>query len=501
MEINIKRLLKDLSNPDDDLRTLSAMTLFKIEILDADTRETVLKELIKSTHDKNVSVRFFASRAIDKLRRLKADAKTQTPDELVPIDEALQSEDYEQRLNAVMRISKEKKSEYKDQLIEMLKTEYHDFVKASLISCLKNFLDKSQSKVFTVFLSDPDRRVRSNAIEALETLHDENSIPLLFSALEDTDNRIRASAAKALAAFGEEKVFAILKKMLQSNDEWMKVSSIHALSHINSGTAITMLVDSAKSLGQIETRLKAIIALANYQDSFSHSWLKLTSTTGDEPFKTAALKSLKLYEEKFGVEAPTSSLIKKKDTPAKSTETAKEKPSKQGDLSSSVATFFRKGKEEAVGLSQNAMIKYALNDLQNEQQELLKEIGRVVFEIYQAGDLQIPELLTQSHEILRMNYFIQKYSEEEHGADTESSGGFFAQIRNLFGKSQPKTPKQNQAEKFTQKREELFIKLGHTTFEKYRLKEYMPHELEGYYKAYVNLDEKIQKERTKFSQG
>ena len=33
-DINLKRLLRDLANPDDDLRALSAMTLMKVEVLD-----------------------------------------------------------------------------------------------------------------------------------------------------------------------------------------------------------------------------------------------------------------------------------------------------------------------------------------------------------------------------------------------------------------------------------------------------------------------------------
>ncbi|MBF0545210.1 MAG: HEAT repeat domain-containing protein [Candidatus Riflebacteria bacterium] len=496
MEINIKRLLKDLSNPDDDLRTLSAMTLMKIDIIDPETREKVLEMLMKATHDQNISVRFFSRKAIDKIRRIKAEEASSAPQEALPIDQALQSENYEERLDAVMKISREGKKEYKDRLIEMIKVEHHDFVKAALISCLKKFVDKSHSKLFTHFLSDPDRRVRSNAIEALEALNDENSIPLLFTALEDLDNRIRASAAKALASFGEEKVFTVLKKMLQSTEEWMKVSSIHALSHINSGVAITMLIDSAKSLGQIETRLKAIIALANYSDSASYGYLKFASTSSEEPFKSTALKALKLYEEKFGDEVPRTTLTLPKSEPQSETG-VKGKHETSDDVTSAVVKFFRKGKEEAVGLSQSAMIKYALTDLQNEQNELLKEGGRVVFEIYQRGDLQVPELLTQSHEILRMNYFIQKYSDEEQVEEKESSGGFFAQIKSFFGKSQPQTQKQSQADKFTQKREELFQKLGSLSFEKYRLKEYVPAELEGYYKAFINLEDKIQREKTK----
>ena len=171
----------------------------------------------------------------------------------------------------------------------------------------------------------------------------------------------------------------------------------------------------------------------------------------------------------------------------------------KSDASPDGRVIFRKGKEEAVGLSQNAVIQYALTDLQKELTEVLKEGGRVVFDSYQRGDLQIPELLSISHEILRMNFFIQKYTEEAEPDSKESSEGFFAKIKNLFGKSQPKSPKASQAEKFTQKREDLFQKLGNSAFDKYRNHEFNPAELETYYKHYMKIESKISQEKSRLS--
>lgn len=498
MEKNIKRLLKDLANPDGDLRALSAMTLLKIEIIDAETRDEVLKELMKATKDKNISVRFFLRKAIAKLR---ADRDQEgTPPAAPPIDQALASEDFEERMGAVMRINREGKTEYKDRLIEMLKHEHHDFVKAALLSCLPKFVDKSQAELFSPFLGDADNRVRANAIDALEAIKAETTIPLLFPLLEDTDNRIRASAAKALSSFGEEKVFTVLKKMLQSQEEWMKMSAIHALSHITSGESIKLLLDAAKNPGQADTRLRAMGALANYHDLATYGFLKHMTTNSEEPFKGAAVRALKLMEEKFGAEAPVSTLVVDKEAEKKTVAAAAaSKGDGSKDVGSSVVQFFRKGKDQAVGMSQNAAIKYALTDLQNEMKELQKEAGRVIFEIYQRGDLQLPDLLTVSHEVLRMNFFIQKYTEEAERNAQPQGSGLFASLKNLFGKAQAKDPKLVQAEKFTQKREELYQKLGQLAFTRFADKIYTPAELEGYFKAFQNLESKLQREKDRIS--
>lgn len=512
MELNIKRLLKDLTNPDDDLRTLSAMTLFKVDLVDPAARDEVSAVLQQATKDKNISVRFFARRALGKIHQQNIDdGREGGPRE--GIEQALESEDYSERLRAVMSIAAGNKAEYKEKLLFMLKIEKHDFVKASLISCLKKFLSKDQASLLSPFLSDPDSRVRSNTIEALEYLKDEKAIPLLFPALEDPDNRIRASAAKALQTFGEEKVFAILRKMLRSHEDWMKGSAIYALSHIQAGEAIQMLIEAARE-GNPDTRIKAIVALANYHDQTSYGFLKHVGTIGEEPFRGTAVRALRLIEEKYGSAPPTTSLVsaageEKGAVPGpqaggkesgRSGKAADAAPA-ASDLSGTVSRFFRKGKEEAVGLSQKAAINFAVTDIEKEVAELLKESGRVVFEMYQSGDLKIPELLTIGHEILRMNFLIQKYTDEAKPTSGAGGGGLFAQLKSLFVKAAESNPRAAQAERYVQKREELFQKLGEASFQKFRVREFCPTALEGYFQTYMRLEERLQKERSRLTQG
>lgn len=501
MDIKIKRLIKDLTNSDDDLRALSAMTLMKLDFPDRGTREEVLESLITATGDRNISVRFFARKAIDKIRKTEKLLKSgEEPATGEKIAEGLISTEYEDRLAAVMEIKTGKLAQYRDQLIQMLETEEHAFVRAALISSLKQFIDKQQAGILSRFLNDADNRVRSNTIEALEVLGVEESIPSLFSALSDPDNRIRAAAAKALQAFGEEKVFTELKKMLESHEEWMKGSAIYALSHIQAGEAIELLIEAARVSTHAETRIKAIVALANYHDATAWGFLKGMGINGEGVFKETANRALKLMEEKFGPDAPSETMVSAPKEEKLAPPAAVHKGSDEGameDIASAVSKFFRQGKEEAVGLSNKASLSFSVTDLRKEIDELYKEAGRTVFDFYQAGELVLPDLLTVGHEILRMNFFIQKYAEEEEKAAEKKPQGFFEQLKGLFAKSPEQKKSASQGERFSRRRDELFLKLGQMSLKKYGSGEYQPKQLEPYYANLQKLQKKVDSEQKK----
>lgn len=499
MDIKVKRLLKDLTNSDDDLRALSAMTLMKLDFPDNVAREEVLQSLVKATQDKSVSVRFFARKAIDKIKKTEKLLKTGVGESSVGLDETLVADDYKDRLAAVMEISSTGNAEYKQKLLKMLETEDHAFVRAALISCLKLFMDKAEASVLSPFLSDADNRVRSNTIEALEYLKAEEVIPALFSALSDPDNRIRAVAAKALQSFGEEKVFAELKKMLESPEEWMKSSAIYALSHIQAGEAIELLLEAARLATSAEIRIRAIVALANYYDSTTYGFLKALATSGEGIFKETANKALRLLEEKHGAEPPVATIVA---VHAESVETPSlEKTVSDGgradDITSAVSKLFRKGKEEAIGLSNRAAINFAVTDIKKELDELCKEVGRTAFDIYQSGEIELSALLTQGHEILRMNFFIQKYAEQEEKAASKKPTGFLEQLKSLFSKTAEQKQSASQAEKFTKKRDELLCKFGLLALKKYETEEFRHKQIDAYFVTYQRLLKKLDAEQKK----
>lgn len=494
MDTKLKRLLKDLTDNDNDLRALAAMTLMKLDYPERATREEVQNALMKATGDAHISVRFFARRAIDKIKKAEKLLLGTQGEDQPPIDVRLDSSDFNDRLSAVMQIGNDLNKDYKEKLLEMLDTEEHPFVRASLISTLKFFLERTEADVLSNFLSDPDSRVRSNSIEALEFLKANEAIPSLFSALEDKDNRIRAVAAKALQSFGEEMVFAELKKMLGSSEEWMKGSAIYALSHIQAGEAVELIIETARNAPNSETRIKAIIALANYYDLAAHTFLRGLAQHGEDLFKETAQRALRLNEEKFGVTPPSETLAwqdesnrpdaEKGDT----TQTGAEEPKIAEDIANTVAQFFRKGKDQAVGLSEKTAISFAATDLKKQVDEICKEAGKVAFDLYQSGDMTAPDLLTIGHEILRMNFFIQKYADQEEKASSKKPEGFFEQIKRLFTASSATKQSHSQVEKFSQKREELFVKLGHASMKKYLSEEFQPKTLEPYFLNWEKLN-------------
>lgn len=505
MDSRIKRLLKDLTDSDNDLRALAAMTLMKLDYPERATREEVLTSLMTATGDAHISVRFFARRAIDKIKKAEKLLQSAQGDDQTPIDARLDSSEFDDRLSAVMQIGADLNKDYKEKLLNMLETEEHPFVRASLISTLKLFLEGNEADVLSRFLSDPDSRVRSNCIEALEFLKVTEAIPSLFSALQDKDNRIRAVAAKALQSFGEEKVFAELKKMLGSSEEWMKGSAIYALSHIQAGEAVELIIETARSAPNSETRVKAIIALANYYDLAAHTFLRGLAQHGEGLFKETAQRALRLNEEKFGETPPSETLARHDESSVPDANNVDASQSKETepkiaeDIANTVTQFFRKGKDEAVGLSGKSAISFAATDLKKQVDEICKEAGKVAFDLYQSGDMTIPDLLTIGHEVLRMNFFIQKYTDQEEKASNKKPEGFFEQIKRLFTASTATKQSQSQVEKFSKKREELFIKLGRASMRKYLSEEFQPKTLEPYFLNWEKLNKKLALEKKKLN--
>jgi hypothetical protein len=45
--------------------------------------------------------------------------------------------------------------------------------------------------------------------------------------------------------------------------------------------------------------------------------------------------------------------------------------------------------------------------------------------MYQAGDIEFFDLISIGNEILKMNFFIQKYTEQEEKTETKKETGFF----------------------------------------------------------------------------
>jgi hypothetical protein len=496
MDIKIRNLLRDLSNTDDDLRALSVMTLFKLEYGDQETRKAVMEALITATQDKNVAVRFFARKAIDKIRKVE---KLLGPGEggETSIEERLNSQDYRERLTVAMEIKNNSLAEYKEELIRLVSSEEHNFVKASMISALAQFLKPEEYEVLIPFLSDSDSRVRSNAIEGLEQIKAQEAIPALFPALRDPDNRIRAAAAKALQSFGEEKTFLELKKMLNSPEEWMKASAIYALSHITAPQAIQMLLDTARGAQQGETKIKATIALANYYDQQVYAFLRGMEANEEGPFKEAAGRALKLIEEKFGAEPPEASILSELEEGAEAADgKGVTDGAKPDDIASVVTNFFRKGKDEAVELSNKAALNFSISDSKKEINEHLKSMGSAVFDMYQGGELELIELVSLGNEILKMNFFVQKYTEQEEKSQEKQETGLLAQLKNLFMPAVDEESKANaeHAKKFAKRRDDLLVKLGGLAAKKYESGEFKPEVLEASYLIYEKLQKRYQEQ-------
>jgi hypothetical protein len=98
-----------------------------------------------------------------------------------------------------------------------------------------------------------------------------------------------------------------------------------------------------------------------------------------------------------------------------------------------------------------------------------------------------------------MNFFIKKYSEQEEKEAEKKPTGFFDQLRNLFSKSPEQQKASSQTEKFTKKRDEIFLRLGKLAIKKYESGEFQPKTLEGYYLTYQKLQKKLSGQQKKLN--
>ena len=98
-----------------------------------------------------------------------------------------------------------------------------------------------------------------------------------------------------------------------------------------------------------------------------------------------------------------------------------------------------------------------------------------------------------------MNYFIQKYSEQQNEKKSSGSeGGFFAQLKSFFSpKTQEQKKSASQTELFSKRRDDLLLKLGRIALKKYQDEEddFKPKTLESQFLTYQKLADRLEKEQ------
>ena len=150
------------------------------------------------------------------------------------------------RVYAVEAISRFKDKKHVKLLSQFLENEENEKVRATIIKVIGELGGLKVLPILTLYLKDPNARVRANAVEAIENISGgsdemkEHIIPLL----SDENNRVKANTVKALFKMGETKALEVLKNMIHSKDDWMRASAAYVFGVIDYAESVDFLLKS-----------------------------------------------------------------------------------------------------------------------------------------------------------------------------------------------------------------------------------------------------------------
>ncbi len=272
-------LTDKLHHPEREERKLAVIELGNSE------DDRALELLVEATQDDDLSVRYFARKALIKLKN-SLNLPTETLDEdlthlyIKKKIELLSASDLQIRLNAAKIILEIGDQEIIPEIIKLLKEEKHEYVISILLRITGRLGDTNVIPVIEPFLSYANRRIRANAVEALGYIDDKAVMQLITPFFHDPDNRVKANAAHALWKFSKKKTLGLLKDMLKSPEESDRYSAIFVLRELRHINGRKLLLDVMND-ENLSLRLRAAHAIYTTDEHLSDDVSMLVMTVRD----------------------------------------------------------------------------------------------------------------------------------------------------------------------------------------------------------------------------
>ncbi|MDD5091625.1 MAG: HEAT repeat domain-containing protein [Candidatus Wallbacteria bacterium] len=178
------------------------------------------------------------------------------------------------RLNAVRALAALGSGTAVTPLLDLLKREENNYVKAALLKTLGKLGNKKLLPVIVPFFNDSDSRVVANSIEAIELIGDRSVADKVRHLLGHQEIRVRVNAAKALWKFGFIEALDELLRMIEAKESWVRDSVIYALGEINTPQTRKVLCQHLGSEEEESIRIKIIEILGKIGDEQSIPFLR-----------------------------------------------------------------------------------------------------------------------------------------------------------------------------------------------------------------------------------
>lgn len=240
MAINLKKICRDVENPEEELRVLALTTICQITATSVENPaelvalKAALQRAIQSSSQDTV---FMARKAMNRVEELIGKLPAAALASATPSAPAGPSA---QPGPSAPETSRE-------DVLAGLAVEDDSVKLATLVSQLGRVGEPVDWVLAVPHLKSPDARVRANAVELVERMPDQAQVTeLLTPLLSDENNRVRGNVAKALGRIGVPKIARYLKSMLRSPKVSMRESAVYAISHIIGEPMVDLLIEALR---------------------------------------------------------------------------------------------------------------------------------------------------------------------------------------------------------------------------------------------------------------
>ena len=218
MAINIRRINRDLSSPDVDIRMLALNTVLRLSkdnVEETDHMHELRVFLIDLGNAEDVEESFLARKGANHLTELMVGMKIM---ERPPAPDSVPDKS-------------------PAEIAKALGTADDPPEIAQLLGTAARHHQPELTNHVARFLQHQDARVRANAVEAVfANARPEIATALLVPHVQDPHNRVRANVARALLEIGETRVLTTLRQMLLSQSVAMRIGCV--CSGISQGTTL-----------------------------------------------------------------------------------------------------------------------------------------------------------------------------------------------------------------------------------------------------------------------